>query len=150
MQVFFVQFIIILDLALIFPICKYSILFCPANIFHLRSNKISSILQVLSLHDFFIKFYKHINCRRPPFIFVEQQLCPYSYRAAGNIQSFNLSVFHIFLRNEIRKKGKQAAVFYLVHISEADFRISRTGRISSDWDARVSFSIFSVAHGLFC
>ena len=112
MQVFFVQFIIILDLSLIFPICKYSILFCPANIFHLRSNKISSILQALSLHDFFIKFYKHINCRRPPFIFVEQQLCPYSYRAAGNIQSFNLSVLHIFLRNEIRKKGKQAAVFY--------------------------------------
>ena len=121
MQVFFVQFIIILDLALIFPICKYSILFCPANIFHLRSNKISSILQVLSLHNFFIKFYKHINCRRPPFIFVEQQLCPYSYRAAGNIQSFNLSVFHIFLRNKIRKKGSRL-LFLPVHISEADFR----------------------------
>ena len=141
MQVFFVQFIIILDLALIFPICKYSILFCPANIFHLGSNKISNILQALSLHDFFIKFYKRINCRRPPFIFVEQQLCPYSYRAAGNIQSFNLSVFHIFLRNKIRKKGKQAAVFYSSHIWSG-FPISRTGRISSDWDARVSFSIF--------
>ena len=149
MQVFFVQFIIILDLALIFPICKYSILFCLANFFHLRSNKISNTLQALSLHNFFIKFYKHINCRRPPFIFVEQQLCPYSYRAAGNIQSFNLSVFHIFLRNKIRKKGKQAAVFYqftyLKRIS--DFKNRRNfhgpgGRISSDWDARVSFSIF--------
>ena len=129
MQVFFVQFIIILDLALIFPICKYSILFCLANFFHLSSNKISKTLQALSLHNFYIKFYKKIlqtkkkqknkkknkkliDCRRPPFIFVEQQLCPYSYRAAGNIQSFNLSVFHIFLRNEIRKEGKQAAVFY--------------------------------------
>ena len=112
MQVFFVQFIIILDLSLIFPICKYLILFCPANIFHLRSNKISNILQALSLHNFFIKFYKRINRRRPPFIFMEQQLCPYSYRTAGNIQSFNLSVFHIFLRNEIWKEGKQATVFY--------------------------------------
>ena len=146
MQVFFVQFIIILDLALIFPICKYSILFCPANIFHLRSNKISSILQVLSLHNFFIKFYKHINCRRPPFIFVEQQLCPYSYRAAGNIQSFNLSVFHIFLRNKIRKKGKQAAVFYqftyLKRISDFKNRTDLYSKPSKDWDARVSFSIF--------
>ena len=112
MQVFFVQFIIILDLILIFLFYKLQFYFAWLIFFHLRSNKISSILQALSLHDFFIKFYKHINCRRPPFIFVEQQLCPYSYRAAGNIQSFNLSVCHIFLRNKIRKKGKQAAVFY--------------------------------------
>ena len=132
MQVFFVQFIIILDLALIFPICKYSILFCPANIFHLRSNKISSILQALSLHDFFIKFYKHINCRS----------CVHT--VTGQPATSSLLICPSFTYFSEMKSGRKESrlLFFTSSHIWSGFPISRTGRISSDWDARISFSIF--------